>query len=326
MTTSFAGTERVVLITGCSAGGIGHYLALELAAHGCRVFAGVRTLSKAQELAENPRIEAIELDITSDASVNSAIAYVFAATCGRIDMLINNAGITCTGPAVEVPLAQAQQVIDTNFIGLVRLCRAVAPNMMDRRLGTIVNVGSICGGYVASPWVSYYAASKAAVHAYSDALRMELAPFGVNVVVVAPGRIQSNIVDNSSEKLLDDSSTRYALALPAIEQTAGFSQKKGSTSTGKFARVVVPKILRCSPPAYITYGDVSRSIWCMYYVPQAIRDSIFGRLFGTHQLAKDLLPSALPSPITKPVVLAVVLAAAVLEVFYFFPNSLQFFS
>ncbi|KAJ2728851.1 hypothetical protein IW152_005834 [Coemansia sp. BCRC 34962] len=315
MTISFTGTERVILITGCSAGGIGHHLALELAAHGCRVFAGVRTPSKAQELAQNPRIEVIELDITSVSSVDAAIAYVFATTGGRIDMLVNNAGVLCTGPAVEVPLAQAQQVIDTNFVGLVRLCRAVAPNMMDRRLGTIVNIGSVCG-YVASPWVSYYAASKAAVHAYSDALRMELAPFGVNVVVVAPGRIQSNIVSNSSEELLDASSTRYALALPAIEQTAGFSQKKGATSTSKFSRVVVPKILHCSPPAYITYGDVSGRLWCMYYVPQAIRDSIFGHLFGTHQLAKDLLPSSLPRPITSSVVVGVVLAAAVLEMFY----------
>ncbi|KAJ2819319.1 hypothetical protein FBU31_005575, partial [Coemansia sp. 'formosensis'] len=190
MTVAIANTERVVLISGCSAGGIGHHLALEFATHGY-----------------NPRIEAVELDVTDDASVDAAVAYVLAATGGRIDLLVNNAGILCTGPAVEVPLSQVQKVFDTNFTGLVRLCRTVAPVMMDRRQGTIVNVGSIAG-YVASPWVSFYSASKSAVHAYSDALRMELVPFGINVVVVAPGRIKSNIVDNSSGTLLDDNTTR----------------------------------------------------------------------------------------------------------------------
>ncbi|KAJ2881133.1 hypothetical protein H4R27_004284 [Coemansia aciculifera] len=254
MTVTIAKDERVVLITGCSAGGIGHHLALELAAHGCRVFAGVRTLSKAQTLVDNPRIEAVELDITDDASVDAAVAYVLAATGGRIDMLVNNAGIHCVGPTVELPLSQVQQVFNTNFIGMARLCRAVAPVMMDRRQGTIVNVGS-ASGYVATPWVGIYAATKAAVHAYSDSLRVELAPFGVNVVVVAAGCVKSNIVDNYSEPLLDDNNTRYTMARPAIEEKFGLSQVEGVTPTSQLAHVVVPKILRCSPPAYITYDN-----------------------------------------------------------------------
>ncbi|KAJ2827554.1 hypothetical protein FBU31_003142 [Coemansia sp. 'formosensis'] len=315
MTVAISNTERIVLISGCSAGGIGHHLALEFAAHGCRVFAGVRTLSKAQTLVDNPRIEAVELDVTDDASVDAAVAHVLAATGGRIDLLVNNAGILCTGPAVEVPLAQVQKVFDTNFTGLVRLCRAVAPVMMDRRQGTIVNVGSIAG-YVASPWVSFYSASKSAVHAYSDALRMELVPFGINVVVVAPGRIKSNIVENYSEDLLDSNTTRYATMRSFIEKTARYSQVEGATPTSQFVQVVVPRILHRSPPAYITYGDIAYNIWWMYYVPPVIKDYIFGNLFGTHQLARDLQSSSPSNASVNPAVVCVTLAIAVLGIFY----------
>ncbi|KAJ2069800.1 hypothetical protein GGI08_000166 [Coemansia sp. S2] len=287
MTVITTNNERVVLISGCSAGGIGHHLALELAAQGCRVFAGVRTLSKAQTLVDNnPRIEAVELDITKDSSVDAAIAHVLAATGGRIDILVNNAGVLSASPAVEAPLSEVQQVFDTNVVGLARLCRAVAPTMMDRRQGTIVNVGSV-SGYVATPWVGFYAASKAAVHAYSDSLRMELAPFGVNVIIVAPGSIKSNLVLNL-ESLFDNSNSRYELARSAIEARAALSQEDDSTPADKFARIVVPQILCGSPSAYITYGTHSAATRFLYYVPPVIRDYIFGRRFGTHQLAKDL--------------------------------------
>ncbi|KAJ2063457.1 hypothetical protein GGI17_001673 [Coemansia sp. S146] len=315
MAVIVAKEERVVLISGCSAGGIGHHLALELAAHGYRVFAGVRTLSKAQTLVDNPRIEAVELDITDDASVDAAVAYVLAATSGRIDMLVNNAGIHCVGPTVELPLSQVQHVFNTNFIGLARLCRAVAPVMMDRRQGTIVNVGS-ASGYVATPWVGFYAASKAAVHAYSDSLRVELAPFGVNVVVVAAGCVKSNLVDNYSEPLLDDDNTRYTMARPAIEEKFGLSQVEGVTPTSQLAHVVVPKILRCSPPAYITYGTLSKSTWCVYFMPPVIRDYLLSRRYGTHKLARDLQSPPLSSPVTNSAVVWAALAAAALGTTY----------
>ncbi|KAJ2812141.1 hypothetical protein GGI24_006717 [Coemansia furcata] len=315
MTVALASNQRVVLISGCSAGGIGHHLALEFAAHGCRVFAGVRTLSKAQTLVENPRIEAVELDVTDDASVDAAVAHVLAATGGRIDLLVNNAGIHCVGPAVEVPLAQVQKVFDTNFTGLVRLSRAVAPVMMDRRQGTIVNVGS-AGGYVSTPWIGVYAASKAAVHAYSDALRIELAPFGINVVIVAPGCTKSNIVKNISEPILDSNTTRYAMARPAIEEKAMLSQTDGMTPASDLAHVVVSKILDRLPRAYITYSSHSSAVWCLYYIPPAIRDYLLGRRFGLHQFAKDLRSPSLSSLISSSALMWVALMAALLGVVY----------
>ncbi|KAJ2483357.1 hypothetical protein EV174_002955 [Coemansia sp. RSA 2320] len=275
--------RTVVLVTGCSAGGIGHHLALEFAARGCRVFAAVRSLEKAPSLASQ-NIEAVELDVTSGASVDAAVSHVLASA-GRIDMLVNNAGVLCVGPAVEVDEDRIRQTFDTNVVGLARMCRAVAPAMMDRRRGVIVNVGSV-SGYSTTPWVGYYAASKAAAHALSDALRMELAPFGVSVVVVAPGGIKSNLAGNLHHRA--DPLSRYASARPAIEARATFSQSDGATSTSRFAQVVVPQLLRRNPRAYITYGNHATSTWLLYYVPPAIRDFFLARRFGTRQLALDL--------------------------------------
>ncbi|KAJ2894564.1 hypothetical protein GGI21_005273, partial [Coemansia aciculifera] len=278
---------RVVLITGCSAGGIGYHLALEFAARGCRVFAGVRTLTKAQSLAEHSLIEAIKLDVTDAASVDAAVAHVLAATGGRIDILVNNAGVLSMGPAVEASPAQIQQSFDTNIIGLARLCHAVAPVMMDRRHGTIANLGSL-GAYTSLPWAGLYSASKAAVHAYSDALRMELKPFGIDVVVVVPGMIASNLSTNSRESLLDIERSRYAMAYPAMAEMDAIMQGAKPISAGKFASVVVPRIMCRSPAAYITYGPDSEKAWLSYYVPPGIRDYLFGHMFGTSKLAKDL--------------------------------------
>ncbi|KAJ2903080.1 hypothetical protein GGI21_004474, partial [Coemansia aciculifera] len=280
-------SSRIVLITGCSEGGIGHALALEFAAQGCVVFAGVRTPRKAQALASSHAlISVVELDITSAASIDAAISHVLEATGGRIDILVNNAGVFCVGPACEVPPAQVQQAFDTNVVGLARMCHAVAPLMMDRRQGTIVNIGSV-SGYVATPWVGVYAATKAAVHAYSDSLRMELRPFGVNVVVVAPGSIKSNLVANMPDPMI--SGSRYGAARPAIEARAGLSQASDTTPADCFARKVVSRLMRSSsPPSYITRGTHAVSIWLGYYVPPAIRDFVLGRRFGTRQLARDL--------------------------------------
>ncbi|KAI8319693.1 NAD(P)-binding protein [Martensiomyces pterosporus] len=273
--------QQVVLITGCSAGGIGHFLALEFASHGCKVYASARNTDKLQGLAEHG-IESIELDVTSPESVTSAVAHV-VKLAGHIDILVNNAGVPCVGPAVEVDMDQVQRAFDTNVFGLTRLCQAVAPHMIKRRRGTIVNVGSVVG-YVATPWAGFYSSTKAAVHALSDAMRMELAPFGVHVVVVAPGGIKSNIATHTTITLPEGSS--YEPALEAIRARAEYSQTGNSTPTDEFARVVISQILVPKPRPYITYGANSLSVWLAYYYPPVLRDSVLAKKFGTQVLAQ----------------------------------------
>ncbi|KAJ1941641.1 NADPH-dependent 1-acyl dihydroxyacetone phosphate reductase [Linderina macrospora] len=268
--------SKVVLITGCSDGGIGHYLAVEFAARGCTVYASARNPSKIT-YGDDKLIIPLELDVTSMESVKAAVAHV-VQEAGRIDVLVNNAGVSCMGPMVEVDIERVRQAYDTNVLGVARVCQVVSPHMIRQRSGTIANVGSVVG-YSTTPWAGVYASTKSAVHAMSDAMRMELSPFNVHVTVVAPGGIKSHFADNSELELPEW--TNYSLAKPAIEARIKYSQVGGVTPTDEFAAVVVGRILADHPSAYITYGNHSTLTWLMYYVPPVLRDRILARRFNT---------------------------------------------
>ncbi|TVU48796.1 hypothetical protein EJB05_00071, partial [Eragrostis curvula] len=172
----------VVLITGCAKGGIGYEYCHAFSELGCRVVA-TDIPDRVADLAGGES-DTLPLDVTSDESVAAAVSRVMAAH-GRIDVLVNNAGIGCTGPLAELRSESVRRAMDVNFLGQVRMVRAVAPHMAAARSGRVVNVGSVVGN-AATPWAAPYCASKAAVHAATDALRLELRPFGVHVVKVVP--------------------------------------------------------------------------------------------------------------------------------------------
>ena len=166
----------VVLITGSSTG-FGKLAALEFARRGDTVFASMRTTSKGDALvaaaaAEKLTVQVVELDVTKQALVDAAIGDVMAQA-GRIDVLVNNAGLGIHGPIEECDDDEIQSVFETNVHGLIRVTRAVAPVMRAQGSGTIVNISSIAGK-VSSPFGGIYSASKHAVEALSDSLYFEL--------------------------------------------------------------------------------------------------------------------------------------------------------
>lgn len=173
---------RSALVTGASSG-IGRAVAEELHRRGFSVVAAARRLDSIDGLRCARKVE---LDVTSDTSVRHAVA-----AAGSIEILVNNAGIGSGGPAEHLPLEETVRQMDTNFFGVVRLTRAVLPQMRRRASGTIVNISSMSAKI---PWLfaGSYAASKAAVDSYSEALRFEVAPFGIRVLVVEPGKIATN--------------------------------------------------------------------------------------------------------------------------------------
>ncbi|KAJ2557650.1 hypothetical protein EV175_001215 [Coemansia sp. RSA 1933] len=292
-------SKKVVLITGCSAGGIGHHLAHEFATtHKCKVYASARDTARISAELISKGVIPVALDVSSQESVDAAIAYV-QGDAGHIDVLVNNAGLICVSPVVEVDIDEAQRIFDTNVIGVTRVCKAVAPLMMDRQCGTIVNVGSV-SGYATTPWVGYYAASKAALHMLTDSMRMELAPFNVRVVLLAPGGIRSNLHSNSKAVLSED--TRYGMVRDQVSKRAEFSQAGSATPTAQFASVVVPKLLATEPQAYITYGNHSTKMWILYYMPWWMRDYLTGSRFGTRKMAQEMRPCS-RCPVTNPRVL-----------------------
>ncbi|KAJ1394148.1 Short-chain dehydrogenase/reductase SDR, partial [Sesbania bispinosa] len=160
--------ELVVLITGCTTGGIGHALARTFAANKCKVVATSRSLSKMADLEHDPRFFLQELDVQSDESVQLVLNTVLNKY-GRIDVLVNNAGVQCVGPLAEVPLSAIQNTFDINVFGSLRMVQAVVPHMATRKQGKIVNIGSV-SALASGPWSGAYTASKAALHALTDTL------------------------------------------------------------------------------------------------------------------------------------------------------------
>ncbi|HET9007844.1 MAG TPA: SDR family oxidoreductase, partial [Actinomycetes bacterium] len=186
------GPGQSILITGASSG-IGREAAMRLVRAGHLVLAGGRRPDALAGLARaaGGRLEPVVLDVTDPASVEAARELVERRTGGRgLDVLVNNAGYALPGPLEALADADLRRLFDTNVFGLLAVTRAFVPAMRERGAGRVVNVGSIMGR-VAMPLLGAYNASKHAVAAATAALRMELAPFGVTVVLVEPGAVRT---------------------------------------------------------------------------------------------------------------------------------------
>jgi len=183
----------VVLVTGVSSG-IGRAVADAFAAKGFEVFGTSRHPRTTEPVAG---VELVQLDVTDDASVTAAVSTV-VQRAGRIDIVVNNAGAGVFGAAEETSVAQAQQLFETNFFGLVRLTRAVLPYLRAQRSGRIINISSVLG-FLPSPYGSLYAASKHAVEGFTESLDHETREFGVRAVVVEPGYTNTSFEANATD-------------------------------------------------------------------------------------------------------------------------------
>ncbi len=176
---------KIVLITGCSTG-IGHDLAKRLSTAGYSVVATARQVETLNDIEAELKLQ---LDVTREDSVEKAVSATLEKF-GRIDILVNNAGYGLRGVVEEVSVESAQRVFDVNIFGVLRMIRVVAPQMRKQGSGRIINISSIAGK-LSTPGNGIYSATKFGLEALSDALRVELAPFGVQVVLIEPGAIKS---------------------------------------------------------------------------------------------------------------------------------------
>lgn len=198
--------SKVVLITGCSTG-IGRDLVQHLSQTGYRV---VATARKAETLEDLPAALRLPLNVAQPDSVNQAVTRTMQKF-GRVDVLVNNAGYALLGAVEETPIEQVQQMFDVNVFGVLRMIRAVTPHMREQGCGRIINISSIAGK-LSTPVNGAYSATKFAVEALSDALRLELAPFGIQVVVVEPGSIKTHFDDTAqahAQAILSNSASPY---------------------------------------------------------------------------------------------------------------------
>jgi NAD(P)-dependent dehydrogenase (short-subunit alcohol dehydrogenase family) len=191
----------VALVTG-GTDGLGRAAAILLASERYRVFAGGRNadrLAAIDQLARERKLplEAIELDVCDEASAGRAVSEI-ERRAGPVDILVNNAGIAIAAVVEELSIADFRKVFDTNLFGAIRMCQRILPEMRRRRRGRIINMSSI-SGRVAVPLMGAYASSKFALEAVSDALRLELYPFGIHVVLIEPGYIPTSMNRTAAE-------------------------------------------------------------------------------------------------------------------------------
>lgn len=273
-------TSQSILITGCSSG-IGQALALEFKRRGHTVFATARQAEALAGLTARGLI-AVELDVTSQDSIEKARAQIQSQT-SQLDMLINNAGYGQFGAVVDTDSNALRRQFETNVIAPVALSREFLPLLRASPLACIANIGSI-SGIVTTPFAGVYCASKAALHALSDAMRMELEPLGVRVVTVQPGGIASKFGDNAEHEIQFPQGSPYASISSFIQGRAKMSQV-GATPTAEFASTVVNHLLdRNAHPVCRTGKQSTRLPLLKRLLPSKILDAKMRKLFGLDRL------------------------------------------
>jgi NAD(P)-dependent dehydrogenase (short-subunit alcohol dehydrogenase family) len=279
--------KKTILITGATAG-IGRHAALHLARAGHRVFATGRKQEllaglQAEADAAGLPLETLVLDVTSDASIGAARAEVDRRTAGYgLDALINNAGYGLAGPVELLSPESVRAQFDTNVHGLLAVTRAFLPAMRRRRSGRVLNVSSI-GGRMTFPFMGAYNATKYAVESLSDAMRVELRPFNVQVVLIEPGMIKSEFSARAQESLAPaaQAAGEYQGFIDVALQRFRRSEELLSTGPDPVARAMERAITSRRPRArYVAPAFAGLSLLLIALLPTGWVDSFFGRALG----------------------------------------------
>ena len=266
--------KKVILISGISSG-FGKQTASLLANNGHVVYGTVR--KKAET---DPHVNELLMDLTKPDSISSVVSKVLEKE-GRIDVLINNAGMHSGGPIETLPVEIIKKQMDTNFMGLVHLTREVLPIMRKQQSGTIINFGSI-GGLMGLPYQAFYSASKFAIEGFSEALRMEVKPFNIKVVVINPGDFHTSNTSNRRGFLApmadnDPYKLQFEKSLAIIEKDETHGQ-----DPAKLAKKLV-KIAECRNPKQryiIASFEQKLAVGLKYILPGKIFEKILADHYG----------------------------------------------
>jgi NAD(P)-dependent dehydrogenase (short-subunit alcohol dehydrogenase family) len=254
---------KVALVTGSSSG-IGYETSLLLARNQFVTYASMRNLKKGDELMkiasqETIPLKVIELDVNDNVSVNDAMDTILKQN-GRIDVLVNNAGYSVFGSLEELSLEEIKDQFETNFFGAVRAAKAVIPAMRKQSSGTIVNVSSIGGKVGLLPYFTAYHASKFALEGYTESLRQELVEFGINVILIEPGAVGTNFMDNmKTGKNYNPNESPYAKTIQRVFEGAQVIMAN-TIHPREVAQVILNAVNSTSPNVRYSVGKDAESI------------------------------------------------------------------
>lgn len=270
--------QKVAFITGCSTG-IGREMALQLNEKGWKVVATARKPETLTAL-EKVGCLALRLDVTDHSQILEAVRET-VRVLGRIDLLINNAGYGLIAPTMDISPEKLEQQLQTNVSGVISLVQEIAQVMKAQGGGTIVNTGSI-SGIAPTPFSGAYCASKAAIHAWSDVLRMELSPFNIKVITLQPGGIVTDFGKNCVETVKSNlkPGSWYGKIEQFVYSRANTSQEK-ATPVDAFVTDVLRKMLRKNPPVIIRSGKRSFILPLMKKIlPEKWLDQLMMKKYG----------------------------------------------
>jgi short-subunit dehydrogenase len=272
--------NEVVLITGCGSG-IGKALAQAFRREGFTVCATARRIDTMKDLAQDG-IQTLALDVTQADDIQRVLATL-KAKGQQVGALVNNAGYGAMGPLLDVPPDEWQRQFDVNVFAPMALTRAVLPGMIERQRGTVVNISSV-SGVMPTPFAGAYCASKAALNAASDALRMELRPLGIDVVIVQPGGIRSSFGDRAAGQVNLAVDSPYQAIRSGVLARANESQDD-ATPADVFASDLVQQLKRGNPPAVIRIGKKSSLLPMLkQWLPTGLLDSVLSKRFELNRL------------------------------------------
>ena len=291
-----AGSNRkvlsCVLVTG-GTDGLGRAAALLFAERGYTVFAAGRDAGKLAALGQLARecklpLEPLELDVCEEASVDRAIAEI-ERRCASVDILVNNAGIAFLAAMEEISLPDLKKQYETNVFGAVRVLRRALPAMRAQRRGRIINMSSV-SGRVAFPLYGPYSSSKHALEAISDALRLELYPFGIHVVLIEPGEINTNIKQASQELSSVYASAGGSPYAPLYRSLRSFWRPTTNPDTPEDCARVILRAAEDSPPKarYSVTRPAKVWIWARRLLSDRAWDRLCRRTFGIDQFREEL--------------------------------------
>ena len=285
--TDGAATRKSILITGAT-DGLGRAAAILLAERGYHVFAAGRSAEKRAQLdalarEKNLPLETLELDVCDDASVQRAVEAVLTKA-GAIDVLFNNAGVNFTAAVEDLRLEDWRRQFETNFFGVLRVTQAVMPHMRQRKRGRIIMMSSV-SGFVTAPTQGAYSSSKFALEALSNALRLELFPFGVQVILIEPGYIVTGIQQAALELVKPYSETMnsgpYAPLYARFFKSVTGARAKSKTTPEDCASVILRAIEAPKPKVrYLVTQLAVVAKWCKRLLSDRAVDAVFRRRFG----------------------------------------------
>jgi short-subunit dehydrogenase len=265
-------TKKIILITGASSG-IGKATALQLIKEGHTVYGAARRVEKMQELVEAGG-HAIAMDITDEAQVKTGVQKVMDEQ-GRIDVLVNNAGYGLYGAVEDIPLEDARRQFEVNIFGLASITKEVLPHMRQQKSGQIINMSSM-GGKMYTPLGAWYHATKHALEGWSDALRLELKAFNIDVVIIEPGVIATEFGDVMYEPMLEYSGNgAYADLANALAKATKATYEPSSASPPSVISDAISQAIKSDNPK--TRYRVGKFAKPMVWIRNFLGDRIFDR-------------------------------------------------